>query len=154
MHKNLKWWYAWSVSIRALLIAVFCLAFLASRASGVHSHVSQSEEEDAGGYAESVHSHEHSHGHVERITVPYVEGAIGHFDSHVQGGEVDVDSPVVVGAKASLAKIVLALIGLVCVLLLGPSSVATAQRFPPRPPPRFPRRFHLLPPSHAPPRFA
>ncbi len=133
------------------MIAVLCLVFLATRMVGMHSHISHVEADEPAG---QIHAHEHSDAHEERITVPEAEGATGHFDAHVHDGDIDVDSPAAASGKTAFPKVVLALIGLACILLVVVFSSTTAVRLPPRPPPNVPRRFQLLPPSQAPPCLA
>ena len=129
---------------------LLCLAFLATRAGGLHFHVA-----DAQGHHEariSSHAgHDHDHDHVPHLTSDL---AADHLAGHVDGGESDAGGDA--GLIAKLPSPPLLILFLVIWFAFVPSARTSAGLRVPirwlRPPDLGLWPMQLLPPSQGPPR--
>lgn len=156
------------VTVRTPFLVALCAVFLAGRVFGLHSHLSHEGHHEGVGHVshpnidhdvDHDHDHDDGRGHEvagqgEHITLPSMEGAAGHLESHLLDGDVDLDSPAASSGKASL------LTGLMLAVELDstPLLIVPVRESPVFPPPSRPpkpgSRPYLHPPSQAPPRAA
>ena len=132
------------VSFRIPLIAALGVVFVLTRGLGVHFHWSDGQESPA-----SAHAHEHAH--VDSMAHVAAELSVGHLESHLVHGDVDLDAGTV-PTKVPLLKFYAAFFVVIGVLF-GFVPAQSLLIFPPpnRPPRHRARLFLLLPPSQAPP---
>ncbi|MEQ1580479.1 MAG: hypothetical protein ABL964_07805 [Steroidobacteraceae bacterium] len=138
------------VSMRAPLIIVLCVALVAARSLGLHSHISHWDDDEL---AELASMPDHVP-HAEHITAPEAAGIADHLAAHVDHGDIDLDEPSLTAGKSQLLKASIALIGLLCILLPAVSRPALRVSQPPDRPPKSRPKPYLFPPSHAPPQAA
>lgn len=135
----------WVMGLRAVLLCLISIAFLATTSLGLHSH----EEED--------HDHESlsvlgivSGGHSEHHVYLASELGEAHLAEHLLHGDIDVESKVFLLAKSTLSTLIVSLTFFWFLVVLNPGQairIALSDERPLRPP----RRTRWLPPSQAPP---
>lgn len=156
------------VTARTPFLVALCAVFLAGRVFGLHSHLSHEGHHEGPGQVSHLdldldhrdaYDHDTGRGHElagqgEHITLPSVEGAAGHLESHLVDGDVDLDSPATSSGKVSLLTELMLAVGLDATPLLIVPVRESAVFPPPSRPPKPGSRPYLHPPSQAPPRAA
>jgi hypothetical protein len=134
--------------MRSLTVLILCLAFLGTRVTGLHFHVSEGHEHTT---AAASHHEEHADHPGSHLTSDF---AIDHFSGHAVNDEFDAGGDAAPLAKLSSSGLPILFVLFWLAFALA-SSVSAGKRIPVvwlRPPPlrRWPTL--LLPPSQGPPR--
>ncbi len=138
------------VYVRSIAVVALCLSLAAVRVLGLHSHVSHGDRVDTDSVLSAVFGT--AHVHEDHVVLSAADTEAVHIAAHFDHGDVDVDSPAMGVAKASLLQAPLILVGILCALVVPhPKRVAPVLQ-PPLRPPRIRLRRFLLPPTQAPPR--